>query len=297
MSIEVQVPEIVVLSRQCWEQQRSQHQEFFQNEVYPLTRAARHGQPHPVYDFLFDYYNFRPQQLNRWSPGRGVLLAGATAEEIPLLNHFNEEGGEVTVENFPIKRREGLDWVIELLSRIENRPAQHGCFGLHEWAMVYRTSNPRHQVPLRFSPEKIRQIVEAQPLVCTHFDAFRFFTPAAQPRNRFQLSSSNRVEHDQPGCIHANMDLYKWAYKFFPWISSMRIRETFQLARRARELDMRASPYDLAAWGFDPVKIETKSGREYYEQAQRELAQTAVPIRRKLLTELAELRAALTPFA
>ena len=32
---------------------------------------------HPVHDFLFTYYSFRPAQLRRWSPGYGVVLADA----------------------------------------------------------------------------------------------------------------------------------------------------------------------------------------------------------------------------
>ena len=45
-------------------------------------RTAAHA-PHPVRDFLFQYYSFRPAQLLRWSPGaetveaRGVLGAAA----------------------------------------------------------------------------------------------------------------------------------------------------------------------------------------------------------------------------
>jgi hypothetical protein len=35
----------------------------------------------------------------------------------------------------------------------------------------------------------------------------------------------------------------------------------FRLARDVRELDMRASPYDLADLGYPPVRIETPEGR------------------------------------
>ncbi|MEM6884520.1 MAG: 3-methyladenine DNA glycosylase [Verrucomicrobiota bacterium] len=273
---------------------RDEHIQICEQLVDPLTRNARNGEPHPVYDFLFEYYRFRPQLLKRWSPGFGVFLEGATVAEVPALTRWEEAGGYVEVTSFPQKRQEGLDWVISLLEAIAARPALHACSGLHEWAMVYQSEQPRHAVPLRFSSDTIRDIVERQPLVCTHYDAFRFFTHAATPRNRVQLTKENRISHDQPGCIHANMDLYKWAYKFYPWIRSERILEAFRLALKARELDMRASPYDLKEWGFAPVKIETDAGRQEYDQAQRELAQAAVPIRQALLQELKSLRKALT---
>jgi len=45
---------------------------------------------------------------------------------------------------------------------------------------------------------------------------------------------------------------------------------------------MRASPYDLASLGFDPICIETAEGRAQYVTAQRELSELAEPVRQKL---------------
>ncbi len=282
--------EMSVYPMKIWLQDRDHYERIASDLVTPLTREARHGQPHLVYDFLFDYYSFRPNQLKRWSPGFGHFLEGATKAEMPGLTHFNVSGGYIDAGAFPEKRREGLDWVISLLQAMENRPALHACYGLHEWAMVYESDQPRYTVPLRFSKSEIKEIVERQPIGCTHYDAFRFFTKRAAPLNRIQLNKENRMKHDQPGCIHANMDLYKWAYKFYPWMPSQLILEAFELALKARVLDMRASPYDLDAWGFSPVCIETPAGRDEYEKAQRELARCCVPVRERLLTKLGEFR-------
>ena len=41
------------------------------------------------------------------------------------------------------------------------------------------------------------------------------------------------------------MDLYKWAYKLGPLVESELVMDCLELAADARELDMRASPYDL----------------------------------------------------
>jgi hypothetical protein len=46
---------------------------------------------------------------------------------------------------------------------------------------------------------------------------------------------------------------------------------------------MRASPYDLSAIGYEPVKIETAEGRTQYEREQRGLAAKAAGLRQKLL--------------
>ena len=161
--------------------------------------------------------------------------------------------------------------------------AQYGCFGLHEWAMVYRENEHRHPVPLRLGREGTDAVVDAHPLTCTHFDAFRFFTPDAMPLNRRLLSREQQAATEQPGCLHANMDLYKWAVKLGPLVAGSVLLDCFELARDIRELDMRASPYDLASWGYAPVPIETAEGKAAYVAKQREFAERAAPLRALLI--------------
>ncbi len=247
-----------------------------------LDRTARSGRKHPVYDFLFDYYSYRPAHLLRWSPGVNVLLDGATLADADWPHLFHEVPGGIVLpaEAFPDHRREYLRWAINYLQTTGEREPQYGCFGLHEWAMVYRTTDIRHRIPLRIAVE---DVVESMPLRCSHFDAFRFFTPAAVPRNRVQLSREITTEHDQPGCVHVTMDLYKFAYKLAPWMPSEVIAEAFEVAAAARELDMRASPYDLSEYGFAPIRIETKDGREVYAREQRALTARARPVRTQVL--------------
>jgi hypothetical protein len=60
------------------------------------------------------------------------------------------------------------------------------------------------------------------------------------------------------------------------------LADAFELALAAREIDMRASPYDLRDLGFDPIKIETTEGRAEYEREQRSLTARAGPIRERL---------------
>ena len=69
------------------------------------------------------------------------------------------------------------------------------------------------------------------------------------------------------------MDCYKWAYKLGPLIDSELLMDCLELAADARELDMRASPYDLSDYGFAPIAIETPAGRAEYVRAQQDIAE------------------------
>ena len=129
-------------------------------------------------------------------------------------------------------------------------------------------------------------MIESRTVACTHHDAFRFFSKQARPLNRIQPTLDTRHENEQPGCVHANMDLYKWAAKSMPWIGSGLLLETFTLAMELRDLDMRASPYDLSRWGVVPVKIETAEGRKEYEGEQRRLAGIASGLRQRLIAAI-----------
>ncbi len=277
-----------------WAVQRELHQKRVHPWIERHRQRRSHSKKHPVYDFLFDYYSFRPSLLERWTPGAGTLLLGATPNDFPHFKELKSHSGGLILDraDFPEKRRETLEWVIRFLEKIESRPAHFACFGLHEWAMVYRDPNLRHTEPLRMAPEALAAFVESLPIACSHFDAFRFFTHAARPLNRLQPERDTRIDLEQPGCIHVTMDLYKWTYKFWPWTSSDLLAETFSLALKAREIDMRASPYDLLSYGFHPIAIETTEGRAEYEKEQRELSLLAAPIRKRLLTELRELNSA-----
>ncbi len=92
-------------------------------------------------------------------------------------------------------------------------------------------------------------VVEAHDLRCTHFDAFRFFTPEAVGLNRLQPTRATQVDLDQPGCLHAAMDVHKWATKLGAAVPGALALDCFALATDIRVLDMQASPYDLSSYG------------------------------------------------
>lgn len=232
----------------------------------------RRGLKHPVRDFLFTYYSYRPGQLRRWFPGLGVALEGVELEGVAAMDPTETE-----------RRYGSIRWIHDLLNKTGERPGHYGCFGMHEWAMVYRQSQQelRHNAyPLRIDPDPV---VEERGVRCGHFDAFRFFTAPARPLNVLRPTRESQQDNEQPGCLHANMDLYKWSYKLAPFTSADLIADCFELAGAVRELDMRASPYDLRDLGYEPVKVETPEGRVEYAARQKGFAERAKPLRQKLI--------------
>ena len=79
------------------------------------------------------------------------------------------------------------------------------------------------------------------------------------------------------------MDLFKWAYKLSPAVPGELLADCLDLAGDIRELDMRASPYDLRAHGYPPVAIETPEGKAEYVAAQRAFSARAAGLRARLL--------------
>jgi hypothetical protein len=278
------VLDLVVLDEAEWTDRERLHAGRVDRFVSPHQQRARRGEAHPVWDFLFSYYSMKPRQLRRWHPGYGVALSGESARRFLGRAGYGEHGSAVTVtREHLLARIRTVEFIADLLQSTAGRPARFNCFGLHEWAMVYRSPDVRHgQVPLRLGPAGTDAVVESMPLRCSHFDAYRFFTEPAAPRNAERLSRESQVASEQPGCVHASMDIYKWAYKLGPLVESGVVADCLELAAAARELDMRASPYDLTGYGFAPIAVETPTGRAEYVRGQQDVADRAAPLREAL---------------
>lgn len=261
-----------ILSESEWRAREDAHEARVDALVADHLERRRGGVPHPVHDFLFTYYAFRPAQLRRWHPGWGVVCLG------------RDERGSSGTRPTPEDRRDLIEQTHALLMGTANRPANFGCFGMHEWAMVYRQSQDetRHPWPLRLGSAGTDAVVESHRIACSHFDAFRFFTDAARPLNTLSPTAHDRPAFEQPACLHAGMDLYKHAFRLSPLVPSELVVDCFELARDIRVLDMRAAPYDLADLGFEPVRIETPDGKQEYAAAQRGFAQRGARLRERL---------------
>jgi hypothetical protein len=274
-----------------WKALATAHERRVARFVKPARQRKDHGEPHPIQDFLFQYYPFPLSLLENWHPGVGIRLAhpseGSECSGKFSAKHYtsDELSRWADPSNLPDKEIARIHWIRELLAATASRPPIFSCHGLHEWAMVYRGKTVRHEktTRLRLTQAQIDELVESRPICCSHHDAFRFFAEEARPFNRLQPSLEARMQMEQPGCVHANMDLYKWAAKMMPWIGSGLLVDCFELAVELRELDMKASPYDLAAWHCDPIRIETAEGRRIYEGEQRRLAGKAALLRERLI--------------
>jgi hypothetical protein len=288
--------ETTVLPASGWRPRADAHAARLDPLLAPHLARRETGQPHPVHDFLFTYYSQRPAQLRRWHPGYGVALAGAADEYAALKGYEPRADGSATVsDGYATSQRPLLEQIRALLTATAGRAPAYGCFGLHEWAMVYRLTEDqtRHAAwPLRLGPAGTDAVVESHRIACSHFDAFRFFTPPARPLNTLQPGRDDRPAYEQPGCLHATMDLYKHAFRLTPLIASELVADAFELAWDVRVLDMRAAPYDLAGLGLAPVRIETPEGKAEYAAAQRRFAERAAPLRARIRDECTRLLAA-----
>ena len=281
-----------LLAETDWTTRERAHRRLVEEFLAPHLERAQTGEPHPVWDFLFQYYSLRPRQLRVWHPGFGVVLGGAARRYLNRTGYGPHPAG-VTVTLEHLRSRVGtVGFIADLLRATASRSPRMNCFGMHEWAMVYRAQTVRHdRVPLRLGMAATDAVVESIPLRCTHFDAFRFFTEPAAARNAGALSRAEQAGWEQPGCVHANMDLYKWCYKLGPLVESELLIGCLELAADARALDMRASPYDLAGYGFDPIGIETPAGRAAYVREQQDIAARAEPLRAAIADRCDELLA------
>ena len=285
------------LSLEDWTQRAKIHKALVSPMADAFLQRRGLGQKHPVYDFLFTYYNFSPTKLKQWIPSFEEILCVEDKGELPGFSDYWFELHDGTLRLNPQRLQ---DQALTLVAFIENlcnaileRTPRFGCFGLHEWAMVYRLSPEklRHtDYRLRLSPDELARFVESQNMCCTHYDAYRFFTPQAESLNVFKPTLENRLQNEQAGCLHANMDIYKWATKLWPWIGSDFIAKAFLLATEGRELDMRASPYDLQEQGYVPIRIETEDGRKEYQQLQQQYAQKTLGVRQELAAFCNRLR-------
>lgn len=296
-----------VLERTEWEPLAVAHEQRAGRFADPFVQRRHRGQKHPVEDFLFTYYTLKPAQFKRWHPGAGVILLDAAefverkfyrvasrAELVAVgIDDARAEkvagAGSAAMVDVPLfleKRGVAVDFTREILGNTAVKQPYFGCFGMHEWAMAYKSeeNNIRHDyLQLRLGADGTDAVVESNRIRCSHFDAFRFFMPQAVGRNELQPTRQGQRMLEQPACLHANMDVYKWAYKLLPLVDSGLLMDAFELAWEIRELDMRAAPYDLVEWGYEPIAVETPEGKAEYVRLQRGFSERSVALRKRLL--------------
>ena len=279
----------------------------------------------PIYNFIHTYYRYSINKVLSYSPGLGtrVQLEGVTAEDIhykpsqaaittksvsaflmPYGLVFDESSGVAYYNGAGFVEERGtrkLREYLSILTETSMRQPVFNCYGLHEWAMLYSGRchsqsldlRSKHQkAPLRVTQDVIDDLVEGAQtgctLKCTHYDAYRFFHPSSRNFNSISnLSRKTQVQYEQGGCIHATMDLFKYAFTLYPFCSSLLLRKTLLLALSARKIDMRSSPYDVSKYLPDgekePIRVETFEGRKTFAIEQESLYHRSLPVRAELI--------------
>lgn len=126
------------------------------------------------------------------------------------------------------------------------------------------------------------------------------------------LTRTDQLHLEQKACLHANMDLFKIAWRLQPFVSSTLLTEALAVALQARTLDVEASPYDVTGyhglrWSHDvniaesdeigvpcgtmplgAVEVETEEGRKEYRRRQAEVMVRGEVVREKLLRAYSE---------
>jgi len=240
----------------------------------------------------------------------GILLEGVIDDDFSNNLHLRgasiDENGNVIYSpslyygrDDPTKLEENARassaflWYQSILQQtLSSEPIFH-CYGLHEWAMQYQPANAppppsakyQKHLPLRVSRQVINETVERKGISCTHVDALRFFARDALPLNRFggPLERNQQVRLEQPGCVHAHMDLLKMAIKLQPFCDPVLLERVLEVALEARTLDVSASPYDASSYNVGAVAIDTPEGRAQYREKQRIIMKRVEPVRRELL--------------
>lgn len=285
-------PAPAVVPEEIWTAWARRHRATVDALTTDHLERRRRGEPHPVVDFLFTYYRTSVGTAGRWHPGPGLLLEGAHRTERRTWRHYRHAQVDgragLVVDADSVLSRGGarLERNRRIAEATLSRPGATGCFGLHEWAMLYGTRGReiRHgAVPLRLSHERIDEVVRASTLRCTHFDAFRFFTETARPLNELPLSRGGQTSHEQPACLHAGMDVYAYTASLEAGAPGELLLDALRAAFSAREVDMRSSPYDLSEWGLAPIPVETPRGRAEFVAFQREWVTRTQALRSRYL--------------
>lgn len=288
----------VLLPERLWRERERQHHATVDALTTDHLARRQRGTPHPVIDFLFTYYRTSVGSVRRWHPGPGVILENAHHDKRAEWRHYRRASlygrTGLIVDADSVMSRGGarMRRAHNVVEATAARTGVTGCFGLHEWAMLYRTASDevRHgQVPLRLTHEQIDEVVRGSRLRCTHFDAFRFFTPPAEPLNERRLAREDQAAHEQPGCLHAGMDVYAYTAALEAGAPGELLLDALAAAFSAREIDMRSSPYDLSQWGLNPIPVETPRGRAEFVEFQRQWITRTQELRARYLLAVRQL--------
>ena len=283
-----------VLPAAEWQARTAAHEARIDRWAVPHRERRTRGESHPVHDFLFTYYSETPGRVRRWHPGVGTALAPPPDGPAPHAEwRWYRTGDDGTVAPRPggLPRRPRQRRCASCTSCSPPpragrcSPAASGCTS-GRWSTAPTSAGTR--CPLRLGQAGTDAVVEAHPIRCTHFDAFRFFTPAGrrpQPPaadpgepdrdwssraacTRRWTSTSGPTSSAPPSPVSCSPTASSWPPTSASWTCGPR----------------RTTCSDL---GYAAVAIETAEGKAEYAAAQRGFA---APRRRAAPTSPGRLR-------
>ena len=236
-----------------------------------ICAAAAAAVAHPVEDFLFTYYSYRPAALRRWHPGLGVRLEG---EDAAAFARSRGTSSPATAQVDPTcgRSRDQVRWIRRLLAATAGRPMAWAASASTSgrWSTASRRPRCATRLPAPTRVSGTDTVVEAHRIACTHYDAFRFFTErrgrgtlCCPPARRSTSTTSRDV------CT-PTMDCYKWAYKLSPHVGGAG-RRLLRPGRRFGCRHARRAVRPLLAGGRPDPDRDTRRQGEYVA-AQRDFA-------------------------
>ena len=155
----------------------------------PSSPYPRLDPSNPIYNFLISYYGFSGSKgvgrLCRYSPGPDVPFNTGELDgmNVPYTRRYltsSSSHSELSYyDSSQMKNRSGLSWNLNLLKCTRSNTPVLNCYGLHEWAMLYRPasddvgSSYQGGLPLRVDLSVVEEVVDKGGLKCTHIDAIR----------------------------------------------------------------------------------------------------------------------------
>src|SRR5581483_4243814 len=104
------------IPREIWQPTRAAYLARVRPWADDRLRRMSRQEKHPVHDFLFEYYSFRPAHLCRWTPGFGVVLEDATRADVPWAEFVESDTGlSLPAAAFPGHRIAYLRWAVQYL--------------------------------------------------------------------------------------------------------------------------------------------------------------------------------------
>ena len=253
------VPAVTVLPEPEWRARAAAHRQRMRRFTGPHRERKQRGEKHPVLDFLFTYYSPPARRgCGAGTPGRGSCCAAVRSTSAGPATSRRRRRAPRRPRALPRPRRPPGSSA--LLAGTAARPAQLGCFGLHEWAMVYRLPGRAAARGGRCGSAPAAPTRWSSPTRC----AARTTTPSgSSPRRPARTSSPEAADQVTTSSPAACTPAWTSTSGRTSW--PRRARRTWWPLLRAGPRRPRAGharvPLRPDRLGYSPVPIETRAGR------------------------------------